>query len=262
MPTPFTALVRAIRNDNGAFAVNIPEDWMQGRTTYGGLTAALSLEATLRAFPDLPPLRSAQVSFIGPAGGDVVISASMLRRGKSVTFAGADLAGASGLAARSVFAFGAARASAFGRAYMPAPKLPSPEDCGPFMPDGPWPAFAQHYDTRLARGARPVSGSSEHDHFVWVRHKDKEASSIAALIALADVPPPAVMPMMKTPAPLSSMTWIANLLTEAPRTRDGWWLLELRADNAGEGYSSQDMLAWNRDGEPVIAGRQSVAVFA
>jgi hypothetical protein len=57
------------------------------------------------------------------------------------------------------------------------------------------------------------------------------------------------------------MTWIANFLASSPASRDGWWLLRFAADQAGEGYSSQDMTVWNSDGEAVIAGRQSVAIF-
>jgi hypothetical protein len=54
----------------------------QGRTTYGGCSAALCLEAAKRLLRDqrhsagaaeLPPLRSAQVAFVGPAGGDVKV---------------------------------------------------------------------------------------------------------------------------------------------------------------------------------------------
>jgi acyl-CoA thioesterase len=45
--------------------VTVPEDWMQGRTTYGGLTAALCLKAALPLAGDRP-LRSAQIAFVGP----------------------------------------------------------------------------------------------------------------------------------------------------------------------------------------------------
>jgi len=107
-----------------------------------------------------------------------------------------------------------------------------------------------------------VSGSDEHDHYIWVRHRDEKATGIVALLALADMPPPALMPMFSEYAPISSMTWMANILTDKPATRDGWWLLQSRAEHAIEGYSSQDMLVWNSDGEMVIAGRQSVAIFA
>jgi acyl-CoA thioesterase len=179
-----------------------------------------------------------------------------------VTFIGADLCTEQGVATRAVFAFGASRESAFDRVFVPKPSVPPPEDCDPFFTDAFRPAFAQHFEHRLARGGRPVSASADNDHYAWVRHRDPQATTIEALLALADVPPPAMVSMFEQFAPISSMTWIVNLLTSMPATRDGWWLLRFRADNAFEGYSSQHMMAWNRDGVPVIAGRQGVAIFA
>ena len=261
MSTTFSDLIESAETSGGKLRVVIPEGWMQGRTTYGGLSAALCFEAARRAVPDLPPLRSALVSFIGPAGGAVEGEARVLRQGKSVTFVEADVSGAAGLATRCVFAFGASRPSMFDRTWTPLPDLPEPEACEPFIPPGFGPNFASHFDTGLAKGARPGTGSDEHDHFIWVRHRDAQATGMAALLALADMPPPAVMPMFPEFKPVSSMTWHLNFLTDAPETRDGWWLLESRAESAGQGYSSQDMLVWNKDGELAIAGRQSVTIF-
>ena len=42
------------RGQAGRIEAAIPDDWMQGRTTYGGLTAALCLEAALELVPDMP----------------------------------------------------------------------------------------------------------------------------------------------------------------------------------------------------------------
>ncbi len=259
----FTELIdSAALEHGGVLSLTIPPDWMQGRTTYGGLSAAICLETARRAFPDAPPLRSAMVSFIGPAGGAVEGRAKMLRQGKSVTFVEAEVIGEKGIATRCEFAFGEARPSQWNRTFTPAPVVPPPEDCGPFGPPDGAIHFTRHFDSRLAKGGRPVSGSKEHDHFIWVRHTDETATGIVALLALADMPPPALMPMFTEFAPISSMTWMVNILCDEPKTRDGWWLLESRAEHAGAGYSSQDMLVWNRDGDLVIAGRQSVAIFS
>ena len=70
--------------EDGGWSITITEDWMQGRTTYGGLSAALCLQTVINEFPDLPPLRSAQINFIGPAGGEVTICNTVMRIGKSV----------------------------------------------------------------------------------------------------------------------------------------------------------------------------------
>jgi acyl-CoA thioesterase len=261
MSATFTELLSGAVFADGVLSLSIPAGWMQGRTTYGGLSAALCLETARRAFPDAPPLRSALVSFIGPAGGEVTGRAKLLRQGKSVTFIEAELSGEAGLATRCAFAFGDARPSQWSRTFTPLPDVPPPEDCAPFIPEGMGPPFAKHFEARLAKGGRPATGSKEHDHFIWVRHREEVAGPVA-LLAIADMPPPALMPMFTEFAPISSMTWMVNMLTDAPATRDGWWLLESRAEQAGGGYSSQDMLVWNRDGDLVIAGRQSVAVFS
>jgi len=57
------------------------------------------LEAAKREFTDLPPLRSAQFALIGPSAGKIMVRVSMLRRGKSTAFVGADLFGEDGLGA-------------------------------------------------------------------------------------------------------------------------------------------------------------------
>ena len=261
MRDAFSDLIAAADITDGVMRLTIPDTWMQGRTTYGGLSAALCLVAAERAFPDLPPLRSANISFIGPVGGGVEGRASALRRGKSVSFIEADLTTEVGLATRCVFAFGAARESMFDRTFTPPPEMSSPDACEDFIPKGFGPNFAQHFETKLAKGARPGTNSDEHDHFVWVRHIDERATGLAALIALADMPPPAVMPMFPVFKPISSMTWHMNFLVDAPESRDGWWLLQSRAENARSGYTSQDMPIWNSAGELVAIGRQSVAIF-
>ena len=67
--TPFSQLIAAMRTRGDEYTIDLPADWLQGRTAYGGLSASLCLEAALRAHIDLPPLRSAQFCFIGPATG-------------------------------------------------------------------------------------------------------------------------------------------------------------------------------------------------
>ena len=260
--TPFTDLVSTSSpNDADTIRFTITDDWAQGRTTYGGLTAALCLQTALRRFPDLPPLRSANVAFVGPAGGVVEARATELRRGRSVSFVEADLMGEKGLATRCVFAFGAKRESMLDHIWTPAPDVPAPTACAPGAPADRAPGFLKHFDIRLAKGAPPASGSTEHDHFFWVKHREGAVAGIVALVALADVPPPAALALASEFHPISSMTWMFNVVSDAPQSRDGWWLLQMRGEHAADGYSSQDMLVWNSDMELVLAGRQSVALF-
>ena len=116
MSTTFTDLTRSLTRGEGAYAASVPEDWLQGRTAYGGLSAALALAAARAATPDLPPLRTAQVAFVGPASGELHVTTTTLRAGKSMTFVGTDAAGDAGACTRCLFGFGAARAAASARA--------------------------------------------------------------------------------------------------------------------------------------------------
>jgi len=84
---------------------------------------------------------------------------------------------------------------------------------------------------------------------------------MVALLLCADGLPPGVMALLPPVTPVSSMGWQMNLLTPAPTTRDGWWLLRSTGDYAEQGCSSQLMEIWNTDGEAVAVGMQSVAVF-
>jgi hypothetical protein len=81
------------------------------------------------------------------------------------------------------------------------------------------------------------------------------------LLLCADALPPGVMSLLTPATPVSTMQWQVNLLTPAPATREGWWLLRSTGDYAEKGCSSQGMAIWNTDGEPVLAGMQSVAIF-
>ena len=245
------------------YTTHIPEDWLQGRTAFGGLTAALCLEAVLRDVPGLPPLRSAQISFIGPCAGDVTMTTTLLRQGRNVTFVRADLAGEKGIATSCTFAFGTTRESQFTIEDLPMPLVPEPDALDSMFPPSRRPSFAQHYDQRLASANRPVSGAEDPHLMIWVRHQEwQENTGIVPLLAIGDALPPALMPCFREPAPISSMTWMVNFLSDNPVTENGWWLMKAEADHTANGYSSQNMWAWNRQGEPVMTARQSVAIFA
>jgi acyl-CoA thioesterase len=259
--TPITSLLERVRFDGSTVRAFVSQDWLQGRATFGGLLAALCLEAAYRAFGDLPPLRSAQFCFMGPAGGEITLTPSMLRRGKSVCFAGVDLAGDSGLAARAVLGFGAPRPSATRHSGLPAPSVPPPDQCGPFFGDTE-PTFAQHFAYKHAGGPKPLSGASDPEFLVWLRHNDVRAGlSLPALVALADAPPVAALTLVESSSPISTMTWMLDVLAD-PRTDDGrWFLVRTRADTVRDGYASHAINVWTASGRPILAGRQNVAVF-
>lgn len=243
-------------------SAHVTEDWMQGRTTYGGLTAALCLKAAAPLAGERI-VKSAQIAFVGPVAGDVTCAPTLLREGKNTAFVSVRMMGEAGVAAEAIFTFGLARASALNHQQLPAPNVTSPDDTLSYFGDSPMrPAFTRNFNMRLAGGQRPISGASEGDVTLWMRHKDNFATLDAAtLLSIADAPPPAAMSMLKEPARISSMTWMAEFLTEDITTENGWFLARHTAETALNGYSSQRMVMWNTQGTPVMIGRQTIAVF-
>ena len=262
--TRYTELLSSLhRKSDHSIDAHVPESWMQGRTTYGGLTAALSFQGALGLVDDIP-IRSAQVAFVGPVGGDIRIKPTLLRRGKNTAFVSVDVVAETGVAAQSIFAFGAQRESTLHFDDMPMPAARPPEEIEPFFDKGrPRPGFTQNFDMLMASGGRPISGSSEKSIGLWMRHLDPDAPQDAtAVLAIGDAPPPAAMSMLSVPSRISSMTWMAEFMTDTISTDpEGWFFAQHTAQLAKDGYSSQSMRLWNRQGEPILVGRQTIAVF-
>src|SRR5262249_31923096 len=124
--TSFSDLLGGLRAEGDTYHAFIPEDWQQGRTTFGGLTAALCLAATERAVPDLPTFRAGQFTFVGPVGGAVEIRPRLLRRGKSSAFVAVELTAAGNLATQATLSFTAARESRYSYRSRPMPAVPPP----------------------------------------------------------------------------------------------------------------------------------------
>lgn len=248
----------------GGLTAQVPMNWTQGRTAYGGFSSALLLAAARYQRPDLPPLRSALINFTGPIGAPPVLTSDVLRQGRNVTTvqARAEIGGKT--AAAATFSFGASQVSEIAQSH-PAKPAPAPEDTEHFIPPSIKNSrvqFFRNFDTRLIEGARPITGADRGYVRVWSRHRDTAMHDrIEGLLSIADVLPPAVFPMLRTPGPNSSMNWICNILSDQPRTRDGWWMIETDLTAAQGGYSSQVMRVWNTDGELIADGMQSVVIF-
>lgn len=244
------------------FAATIPEEWQQGRTAYGGVSAALALEAAKRLGDELPPLRSAQVAFVGPVSGEVRVLPRLLRRGRNATWIAVEIVGEGGVGLVGTFVFMQSLPStASVQAPAPPANLIRPADAA-IADSDLRPAFLRHnFETRHAL---PKAEGKPADVCLWVRLLDRSGlSPEAEILLVGDGLPPAVLPVMERRGPVSSMTWQVNLLgADHASSADGWWLLRSTADQAAAGNSSQAMMLWAQDGTAKAAGTQSVAVFA
>ncbi|WP_425229518.1 thioesterase family protein [Sphingomonas sp.] len=242
----------------GGFTGTIPETWLQGRTAYGGFSAALALHAAQHSDADLPPLRSAQIAFIGPLAGRVTVRAQRLRRGRNAAFVQADVESEAGLGLRATFVFMGPVESKVELRQGTVPAFEKPTGATALF-TGKAPFFTQNFDFLDRRD--DTVGPAE--WLRWVRLKDRTGlDPMIELITVADCLPPAALKLVGGPAPVSSMTWLLNILGPQPQTQDGWWLLRANADFASAGSSSQLMGIWNSEGESMAEQMQSVAIFA
>ena len=252
------AIIDGLEPVDGGWRGTIPESWLQGRTAYGGLSAALALAVAQRSDDDLPPLRSAQVAFVGPLSGVVTIRAERLRRGRNAAWVQADIAGEAGLGLRATFVFMREQASRLDHVVDRAPDFAGPDaDTRTYNGHSSVP-FTQNFEfvDRRDDGVGPA------EWLRWTRLRERDGLDPAVeLMAVADGLPPAALKLIGGHAPLSSMTWQIDLLG-APATEDGWWLLGAVTDYARGGASSQRMHIWNRAGLAVAQQMQSVAIFA
>ncbi|TCM22351.1 acyl-CoA thioesterase [Novosphingobium sp. PhB165] len=256
----FAALLSEAPEIDGGFAFDITEDWLQGRTAYGGLTSAIALAAARRVDPELPPLRSGQFAMIAPLAGRVEARARIVRKGRNATWVAAELSDEKGVGFSASFVFMRQIESAADIAGYTMPEGVSPVESAKPVPMEHAPVFLkQNFDARFAL---PKSALGEADLCWWVRLKEREGLDPAVeAVLVGDALPTAVLPLLNFRVPISSMHWHVNMLEPAPTTEDGWWLLRSTSEFARDGGASEHILQWSASGRPVIAGLQSVAVF-
>jgi acyl-CoA thioesterase len=259
--TSFEDTLASMSGDGGRYRVEPDENWIQGRTTYGGLLAGLAVEAARRLKPELPPLRSAQLTFIAPSCGEIALAPALLRSGRSAAFVGVDVESEGALAVRAMLTFGGARQSRHRLEDMPQPAVPGP-DGRPSMFDMPGaPRSSSNFDGRLVGGAAPFSSAERPELVLWLRHRGEvRASGEAALVALADASPPAVFPIFAAPAPISTVTWSMDF-ADPGAAADGWFLARTNSSHVEDGYSLQTTTMWTVCGSLALISRQLVALY-
>jgi acyl-CoA thioesterase len=245
--------------------MQFPENWCQGRTAFGGLSAALLYQAIRGQVSSDRRLLSLSTNFVGPLLADTPFSLSieMLRQGKSSTqvLAKAIQNGQVCVIVQACFA----------KNRQSAVNVPVSKSLGlnpvdeqhilPFIKEQ-MPAFFQHVDLCPQQGSMPFS-SAETSHLGgWMRFKHTpDQITEAHVIALTDAWPPTLLQMFKQPAPASSMSWYLEFV-QAPDLKPGEWLgFEAITHHSKDGYGLEDGCIWSQSGELIALTRQTVALF-
>lgn len=255
-------LLSSAREQDGGFTTAVPDDWMQGRSAFGGLLGALAVRAMRsRVMPEVP-LRVLQVAFVAPAAaGDLNVRPQVLRTGKSVTHVESRMYSGDHLTGIAVGVFGRGRPS---RVHVVPHVAPvPPEEARRAIPaTAPQINFTQHFTMRWLRGDPPFAAATVPSAIIEVGIRDTGKTGEEHVIAIADAIPPVALSLLQAPAPGSSVTWTLELLKDSfeDLPLEGWVLhAELTAGR--DGYTSQSVLVCAPGGGVVALSRQSMVVF-
>lgn len=258
----FSEILDTVERVGDDWQAQVSEDWLQGRSAFGGLQAALAWRAMRALAPAEWPLRTLQTTFVAPVPvGLLRIGARILRTGKSALQIEARLLDGEQTLCLLVGVFGAARASTIQLApTQPAIDAATPRTL-PFIP-GVVPNFTQHFQANWLRGELPFSGGKSLEQVIDLSLRDAGRVDEGHVLAMADFIPPIALSMFRTPVAGSSLSWMVELLRD--RYDDlgvQHWRLDAQLLAARDGYTEQNVMLWGPRGEPVALSRQSMVVF-
>lgn len=246
--------------------------WGQGRTTFGGMSAALLIESIEQLRDEDQCLRSVNVHFCAPLSTNETIDCStqLLRAGKSTAHYQA--------LAQQQGQIGTLLTACYGRARSSAVMVPSlaielgQPGKGQMMPfiKGITPDFTQHLEFCYVEGGLPFSKSTHNHLRGWMRFRqsdnDQSLMKYAHLLALIDAWPPVLLQKLSHPAPCASVTWNVELVTplselEQPLMDTDWLWYEADIRQAQDGYGHTEARVYSNNGTLLALSRQLVAVY-
>ncbi len=261
------------RPDGGAFRLDVPPGWRQGRGAFGGLSVAASVRAIeLRVGDPRRKVRSVTAELAAPVdAGPAEIAVDVLRGGSSVTVARAALRQAGEIRTHAVAVLAASRPAAAPLAWrdLEPPRAPpwaevEPAPIGVPSEGAPWPEFAQHFEYRVIEGM-PFSGGAARTAG-WIRPRVAVAPALrdaGHVAALADAWYPAALVRVRAPRPIATIAFTLDLIgdldgldPEAPLLYRG------TAPVCADGYFLETRELWGEDGRLVALNQQTFAVIA
>lgn len=251
---------RWLREDEG-WRFELPEGWQQGRSVFGGLTAAALAALGARQVDEDRRLRTANLQLMRPVTpGTVRGAARVLREGRGAAFVETRLAQGGAEAALAQLVFVRPREPSLALPSPPPPLRVDPETLEdlPYVP-GVVPEFVQHAQLRWAQGSPPFSGGAEARFAGFCRLREP-AGDAEGLLAMLDLWPSPTLGLLDRFAFASTVSWTAHLLG-APARFDGWFQFEYEAVAARAGFHTVVGRLFDPSGELVGWTEQLVAVF-
>lgn len=192
--------------------------------------------------------------------GNMDATLRVIREGKSVSFVEVKLYQRDLEVALGNFVFVAGRDKAKPVVARPRLITPGVEELVdlPFI-EGITPTFTQNFQLRWANGGMPYSRSERARFEGYSRFRDP-AEGEEALIALLDVWPTPTLAVLDRPAPASTVTWTAHILS-VPENFDQWFGFAYETVVGRDGFHTCAGQLLSPTGELLGWTEQLVAVF-
>jgi len=203
----FDELMTVAKRDG---TLSAPASWSQGRTVFGGLSAALLCDAMSANIDEGRRLRYLKTAFLKPLTADkpFEILAEQDSSGRTLTTCSGQIVqdGAVRVAAQANFV--TPLESTLEITPFVAPQLKAPGSEGALHMRGPQlPVFTQHFDFHAVTEGLPFQGHEVPELGGWMRFEDPpSAFHKPHLVCLIDTWPPAAVPYMTRMAPLSTIS--------------------------------------------------------
>ncbi|MDJ0642099.1 MAG: thioesterase family protein [Erythrobacter sp.] len=254
------SLLEPVTGQPGPARLDHADEWMQGRTLYGGASALVAYTMATRAFTGLPSLRAAQIGFVAPVGEEIELSAEIVRQGRNVTQVRSEILSGGKTALTAFWLFGTGRDPNAERMSDRPRDWPGDPDDNAVAMRGEGPSFIQNnFEVRFGQAKGEDHGATIRR---WARlTEDHSLDPVGKLVLMGDVMPPGAMRIMRRLGPISSINWSFNVLDPETQSDGGWYLAENASQHADAGYSSERLRMWDRQGRQVLDGLQCVAVF-
>ncbi|MFO0561501.1 MAG: thioesterase family protein [Polyangiales bacterium] len=265
MSATFDELISSRQEPDGAWVLDVPDRWQQGRGAFGGFVLASLVRAMERACGDgSRSLRALSATIAAPVLAQrSVIDASVLRAGAGLTAVTSTLSQEGAPLAHAIGTFAKDRQLDFvGWRELAPPEL-GDWRAADVVPVGPpvGPAFAPQFEFRPLVGF-PMGGGAPRTEG-WVRAKNPGARRGAAYVtALVDAWWPCALVVMESPRPMATIAFSLELVGDLEGL-DPFAPFFHRAYSpvCVGGYAQETRELWGYDGRLVAVNHQTFAVI-
>ena len=257
--------------DGSGMTTSIAKDFSNGPNGYpaekgfpfGGLMAALAVQAMRQAHDITAPLRSLSVQFLSAAkyDQDVAYSARLLRAGRNVTYATAEAHQGDRFLLNANGTFGLD--SDWDKPASDLARVPPALDTmkpGPGLYGPMAPRFTNYVDYRFETGPNILGGNAGKKAVerVWMRTRDGAPLDELRLAFLLDALYPPAMTLTTDWLKMTSVDLRYDFLrpVTAELAPDGWVFFEYSLLEHDYGWSLDDAYVWAADGTPLAIARQ------